>query len=131
MAHFAKIGENNIVEQVIVVSNNECLDANLNESEAIGADFCSRTFGGTWIQTSYNSNFRKNFASAGFVYDNELDAFIPPKPYNAWVLNEETCLWEAPTPQPEPDIETNTFYHWDSDTTSWEAHTIEISVDSA
>ena len=125
MAHFAKIGENNIVEQVIVVSNNECLDANLNESEAIGADFCSRTFGGTWVQTSYNGNFRKNFASTGFVYDTDLDAFIPPKPFNAWVLNEETCSWEPPIPPPNLlttlDVGiTATNYEWNEETLSWD-----------
>ena len=132
MAHFAKLNSENIVEQVIVINNSICLDENNNESEQVGADFCANTFGGNWKQTSYNGNFRKNFASVGFTYDSNKDAFIPPKPYIAWVLNEDTCLWEAPSLQPEPDLETGTFYHWDSDESNWMPHTIQISeIDSA
>ena len=76
MAHFAELDENNIVTNIIVVHNNELLDENGNESEQLGIDFCVAHFGGTWIQTSYNANFRKNYASAGFTYDPIADVFI-------------------------------------------------------
>jgi hypothetical protein len=79
MAHFAKINENNIVEQVIVVANEVLLDENGIEQEAIGAQFCTDTFGGTWIQTSYNGNFRKGFAYVGVAYDPILDTFLIPE----------------------------------------------------
>jgi hypothetical protein len=78
MAHFAKIGENNIVEQVIVVNNSDILDSNGNESEAIGVQFCHDLLGGTWVQTSYNSSFRGVFAGVGFTYDEANDIFVPP-----------------------------------------------------
>lgn len=113
MAHFAEIGLNNTVLQVIVVHNNELLDENGQESEAKGAEFCRNLFGGTWLQTSYNGTFRKNFAGVGYTYDAERDAFIPPKPYPSWVLVEETCQWTAPVAKPEG------MYSWDEATTSW------------
>jgi len=78
MAHFAEIGLNNVVERVIVVHNNELLDENGNEVEQKGIDFCKSLFGGTWVQTSYNGNFRGCFAGKGFVYDSENDVFVPP-----------------------------------------------------
>ena len=78
MAHFARMNENNIVEQVIVVANEVLLDENGIEQEAIGAQFCADTFGGTWIQTSYNNNFRKGFAYVGVPYDPILDIFVVP-----------------------------------------------------
>ena len=115
MAHFAEIGLNNTVLRVIVVNNEVLKDENGVEQESIGQEFCRNLLGGIWIQTSYNSNFRKNYAGIGYVYDAERDAFIPPKPFNSWLLNEETCQWEPPTPMPtdgEP-------YDWDEDTTSW------------
>lgn len=115
MAHFAEIGLNNTVLRVIVVHNNEVIDVEGNENEQRGIDFCRNLFGGTWLQTSYNGNMRKNFAGAGFTYDSDRDAFIPPKPYNSWVLNEDTCQWEAPVAMPEGDV----YYVWDEDTTSW------------
>lgn len=94
MAHFAQLDESNIVTQVIVVHNNELLDNGV-ESEAKGVAFCQSLLGGNWVQTSYNSNIRKNFAGIGFTYDQTRDAFIPPKPEEGnWVLNEDTCLWE-------------------------------------
>jgi hypothetical protein len=85
MAHFAKI-EDGVVTQVIVVDNKDCADANGVEKEHIGAAFCERLFSGTWKQTSYNETFRKNYAGIGYSFDAERDAFIPPKPYNSWVL---------------------------------------------
>jgi hypothetical protein len=119
MAHFAEIDSNNIVTRVLVVDNSQ---------EDNGQDFLANTLGlgGTWIKTSYNTQggvhtnggtpFRKNYAGIGYTYDSARDAFIPPKPYNSWVLNEETCLWNAPTPMP---VEEGKMYRWDEDTTSW------------
>lgn len=115
MAHFAEIGLNNTVVRVIVVHNNECLDENGIESEVKGAEFCRNLLGGTWMQTSYNGNMRKNFAGVGFTYDSQRDAFIPPKPYASWVLNETTCCWDAPTPMPQD----GKMYIWDETTISW------------
>ena len=97
MAHFAELDENNTVKQVIVVHNNELLDENGNESEQKGIDFCIAHYGGTWIQTSYNGTIRKNYAGIGMIYDPIRNAFILPKPYDSWVLNEDTCQWEEPT----------------------------------
>ena len=94
MAHFAELDETNTVTRIIVVHNNELLDENGIEQEQKGIDFCTAHYGGNWIQTSYNGNFRKNYAGVGMIYDPIRDAFIPPKPYDSWVLNEETCLWE-------------------------------------
>lgn len=114
MAHFAQI-ENNIVKQVIVVSNADTLDENGVENEDIGIAFCSNLLGGTWKQTSYNGKIRKNYAGIGYTYDEGRDAFIAPKPYNSWLLNESTCQWESPIPYPND----NKFYVWDEETTSW------------
>lgn len=115
MAHFAEIGLNNTVLQVIVVHNNELLDENGQESEAKGIEFCRNLFGGTWLQTSYNGTFRKNFAGVGYTYDSQRDAFIAPKPYPSWILVEETCQWTAPVAMP-----TDGLYTWNEETTSWD-----------
>lgn len=115
MAHFAEIGLDNIVQRVVVVHNNELLDENGVEQEQKGIDFCKNLFGGTWLQTSYNSRIRKNFANTGFAYDSSRDAFIPPKPYSSWILNEDTCLWEAPVAMPQD----NKNYFWNESSTSW------------
>jgi hypothetical protein len=120
MAHFAKI-ENNVVTQVIVVANKDTADASGVEKEHIGAAFCERLFGGDWKQTSYNGNFRKNYAGIGYTYDADLDAFIPPKPFNSWILNTDLAQWEAPVAMPE-DAGTGDppkRYSWDEPTTSW------------
>ncbi len=106
MAHFAKIDSNNIVSQVIVS------EQDFINSGAVGDSFL-------WVQTSYNNNFRKNFASVGYTYDKTRDAFIPPKPYASWVLVEDTCQWTAPSAMPN-DGKT---YDWDEDTTSWKEKT--------
>jgi len=95
MAHFAKI-ENDIVVQVIVVENKDTADASGVEKEYIGAAFCERLLGGTWKQTSYNGNFRKNYAGMGYTYDAARDAFIPPKPSDDATLDEATCQWIVP-----------------------------------
>jgi hypothetical protein len=91
MAHFAEIDENNIVLRVLVTDNN---DPNGDE----GHQWLVETLGGTWVKTSYNGNIRKNFAGIGFSYNEELDAFIAPKPFASWVLNEELAQWESPEP---------------------------------
>lgn len=115
MAHFAQIDENNIVTRVTVVSNDVMLDEQGVEQEGIGASFCSSLFGGSWVQTSYNETFRKNFAGVGFFYDASKDAFIAPRPFASWSLNETTCKWEPPTPYPADGKN----YLWDEETTSW------------
>jgi len=115
MAHFARLNENNIVTEIIVVNNNEIL-FNGVESEYKGTVFCQSLFGGNWKQTSYNSNIRKNYAGIGYTYDAERDAFIAPKPFNSWVLDEATCRWQAPTPMPTT---AGKFYYWSEDDLSW------------
>lgn len=119
MAHFAEIDENNIVTRVLVVDD-------LQEDN--GQDFLANTLGlgGTWIQTSYNTYggihkndgipLRKNYAGIGFTYNATLDAFIPPKPYNSWVIDEDTCLWKAPVAMPNDDG----IYTWNESTLSWD-----------
>ena len=117
MAHFAQLDDNNIVTQVIVVHNNELmLDG--EESEDKGVLFCKSLYGSDtkWKQTSYNGNFRKNYAGIGYTFDKDRNAFIPPKSYNSWVLNETTCLWEAPIAYPTD----NKVYVWNEDTISWQ-----------
>jgi hypothetical protein len=114
MAHFAQL-ENNIVTKVIVVSNEVIIDENGNESEQKGIDFCSNLLGGNWKQTSYNGNFRKNFAGIGHTYDETRNAFIAPKPYNSWLLDEETCQWKAPVDKPTDD----NFYIWNEANLNW------------
>lgn len=117
MAHFAQLDSNNVVTNVIVVDNSDIVDGNGDESEVIGIQFCVDLLGGTWKQTSYNGNIRKNYAAIGYTYDSTKDAFIPPKPFNSWTLNETTCIWEAPNSYPDD----GNIYYWDEDTTSWVA----------
>lgn len=114
MAHFAQLDVNNVVTQVIVVHNNELLDNGI-ESEAKGIAFCQSLFGGTWKQTSYNGNIRKNFAGIGYTYDIGRDAFIPPKPYNSWILDESTCQWIPPVTYPNDGKN----YRWNESVTNW------------
>lgn len=114
MAHFAKLDENNVVLEVNVV-NNDVLDP--SNEEASGVAFLTDWSGGylNWKQTSYNNTFRKNYAGIGFTYDATRDAFIAPKPYFSWILDEDTCQWEAPTPMPTD----GKIYKWNEETTSW------------
>lgn len=107
MAHFAQI-ENNIVTQVLVVDNTQ---------EHRGQEFLANdlNLGGTWVQTSYNGNIRKNFAGIGYTYDSVRDAFIPQKPFDSWLLNEDTCQWNAPTPYPTDGKD----YVWDEEQLNW------------
>ena len=123
MATFAKIGSGNIVEQVVAVSNE------VATTEQAGVEFLQNLYNdtATWKQTSYNTYggvhsldgtpFRKNFAGVGYTYDETKNAFIASKPYASWVLNDDTCLWEAPVAYPDDDKE----YEWNEDTTSWDA----------
>jgi len=117
MAHFAELDENNTVLRVIVVSNADTSDVNGVEREEIGVAFCHSLFGAStiWKQTSYNGNLRKNYAGIGYSYDASRDAFIAPKPFPSWVLNEHTCQWEAPVAYPNDGKR----YEWDEPTLSW------------
>jgi hypothetical protein len=121
MAHFCKLDENNVVTQVIVVANSDTADASGVEKERIGAAFCEKLLGGTWKQTSYNGSIRKNYAGLGYTYNADIDAFVPPKPYASWLLNESTAQWEAPVAMPEDagTGEPPKRYSWDEATTSW------------
>jgi hypothetical protein len=102
MSHFAEIDNDNIVQRVIVA------EQDFINSGAVGDSF-------RWIQTSYNNNFRKNYAGTGYTYDKTRDAFIAPKPYPSWTLNDDTCRWEPPSSYPDDGKK----YEWDEDTTSW------------
>jgi len=103
MSHFAKIDSNNIVTEIIVA------EQDFINSGAVGDSFL-------WVQTSYNNNFRKNYAGVGFTYDKTRDAFYAPQPYPSWTLNEDTCLWEAPVAYPDDDK----MYKWNEETQSWD-----------
>ena len=106
MSHWAELDENNIVLRVTVGDNSEPDE---------GYQLLIDNLGGTWMKTSYNGNIRKNYAGIGYTYDENRDAFISPKPFDSWILNEETCQWEAPTPMPTDEKQ----YTWDEATTSW------------
>lgn len=114
MAHFARMNKNT-VETVIVISNETLEYLEYPESEPKGIAFCQSLYGTdtTWKQTSYNGNFRKNYAGLGYTYDSDLDAFIPPSPYPSWLLDTETCLWVPPVPYP------GNGWEWDEETLSW------------
>ena len=112
MAHFAQITDG-IVTNVIVVHNNELLIDGV-ENEQKGKDFCHGLLGGEWMQTSYNNNFRKQYAGIGFAYDAVKDQFVAPQPYASWSLDSNND-WQAPTPKPEGD------YMWDEETLAWVA----------
>ena len=127
MAYFAKIGLNSKVIKVHSVVNEVLHDSNGVEQENIGIDFLTKLTGwAIWKQTSYNTlggvhnnggtPLRKNHAGIGYTYDEDKDAFIPPKPFNSWILNETTCLWEAPIALPD----TENRYNWNEATTSWD-----------
>lgn len=105
MAHWAELDKNNIVIRVTVGDNNQPDE---------GYQWLIDNLGGTWIQTSYNGTIRKNFAGVGYFYDEILDAFIPPKPFESWILDENTCMWLAPVEHPNDGL-----YLWDEETISW------------
>ncbi len=129
MAHFAKLGTGDIVESVEVVHND------IATTEQAGVDFLNNLYQSrdVWKQTSYNTRggvhllggtpFRKNYAGIGYTYDKTRDAFIAPKFYESWVLNEETCEWEAPVAKPEltqEQIDNNNYYSWNEETKQWD-----------
>ena len=117
MAHFAKIGLNNKVINVVGVNDNVLLDADGVEQEVLGVQFLEGTTGWSlWKQTSYNANLRKNFAGIGHTYDEGRDAFIPPKPFNSWVLDETTCVYNAPVAKPDDGNE----YNWNEENQQWD-----------
>ena len=126
MASFAKLNSMKEVVQVISVHNNELLDNGI-ESEQKGIEFLTKLFKhSNWKQTSYNTHggvhdnggtpFRKNHAGIGYTYDETRDAFISPKPFNSWILNEDTCIWEAPVAYPQDGNR----YKWNEQTLSWD-----------
>ena len=121
MAHFAEIDSNNVVLRVIVVDNKDTSTPDGTEVESIGVAFCQRLFGGNWVKTSYNGNIRKNYAGIGYTYNAGLNAFVPPKPFASWILNNDTALWDAPTSMPSDagTGEPPKRYTWDEVTTSW------------
>jgi hypothetical protein len=134
MASFAKIGLNGKVIEVQSVVNKVLHDANGIEQESIGIDFLTKLTGwAIWKQTSYNTYagvhffngtpFRKNFAGIGYTYDEDRDAFIPPKPFNSWILNEDTCNWKAPIAMPKTELEENEYYSWNESIINWEIKT--------
>jgi len=153
MAHFAQLDNNNIVTRVITVHNNVLKDSNGIEQESLGINFLKSLYGQdtNWKQTSYNTRggkhyittllpqtagpeglplssdqskaFRKNYAGIGFTYDQQKDAFIEPKPYNSWTLNENTCTWEPPVPYPQITVTENgpsAIYKWNESTLTWD-----------
>jgi hypothetical protein len=125
MGYFAHINDLGIVEEVISI-NNLVLGEPANTfpgTEPIGVDFISNTLqlGGVWKQTSYNKSFRKNYAGIGYSYDSTRDAFIAPKPYASWILDEESCTWKTPIERPEGA------WYWDEETISWKEITNDIN----
>jgi hypothetical protein len=127
MASFAKIGLNGKVIEVVSVVNDVIKDSSGVEREELGIQFLNELYGWPiWKQTSYNTHggvhssggtpFRKNHAAIGYTYDEDRDAFIPKKPFNSWILNEDTCIWNAPVAKPENDNE----YRWNESTLTWD-----------
>ena len=129
MAHFAKLGTGNIIEKVEVVSND------IATTEQAGVEFLQNLYKdrAVWKKTSYNTiggvhltggtPFRKNFAGVGYTYDQTRDAFIEPKPFNSWTLNETTCLWDPPVARPEltqEQIDNNNYYTWNETNQTWD-----------
>jgi len=135
MASFAKLDNNNVVITVVSVVNEVIKDSNGIEQEQIGINFLNKLYNtnAIWKQTSYNTHggvhsnggipFRKNHASIGYTYDEQRDAFIPIKPFNSWILNETTCLWNSPIPMPN-DVSIDKRYTWNEETQSWTLQTI-------
>ena len=117
MANFAKLNDKNVVIDVNAVANAVVDDLPFPESDPVGVAFLTEWSGGytNWKQTSYNANFRKNLAGVGYTYDSVLDAFVPPKPYPSWLLNTNTCQWQAPIPYPTD----GKIYYWNEETQQW------------
>jgi hypothetical protein len=136
MAHFAELDANNLILRVLCINDKDTEDAEGHEVEAIGIAFCQRLWGGTWLQTSYNTRggvhyipnvyppvpspdqskaLRKNYAGVGYTYRADIDGFVPPQPYPSWILNPTTGEWEPPIPYPNDGKD----YYWDEATQSW------------
>lgn len=113
MAHYAFLDENNIVTEVITGRNEDEVVDGISDWET----YYGNMRGQVCKRTSYNNNIRKNYAGIGYSYDETLDAFIPPQPYPSWILDEDTCQWEAPVPYPEDGL----MYRWDEEAGDWEA----------
>ena len=116
MAHYAFLDLNNIVTEVITGIDETELIEGLDPETWYGNfrnQVCKRT--------SYNGNYRKNYAGIGYKYDEERDAFIPPKPFNKWILNEDTCIWESPVPYPDDEKQ----YVWNDNKGVWEELILE------
>lgn len=118
MAHYAFLDENNIVTQVIVGRHETEIVDGISDWET----YYGNLHGQKCVRTSYNGNIRKNYAGIGFSYDKDRDAFIPPRPYPSWVLDEDTCQWEAPVPYPDDDT---VIYGWNEELGDWEALVFE------
>tara|TARA_Y100000389_G_C17312708_1_gene438836 strand:- start:452 stop:811 length:360 start_codon:yes stop_codon:yes gene_type:complete len=119
MAHFAKINDNNIVESILVISNENLGDSDFPESEPLGQAFLEEIGNsGHWLQTSYNNNFRQRYAGIGYTYNTEMDAFITPKPYPSWTLDTDGN-WQPPYEMPTDSL----FYEWDEDSQQWVKYT--------
>lgn len=108
MSHWAELDADNIVTRVLVGDNDDPVGDE-------GYQWLVNNLGGTWVKTSYNGTIRKNYAGIGYTYDEALDAFVPPKPHNSWILNEDTALWESPVPYPED----GKIYLWNEDLVNW------------
>jgi hypothetical protein len=117
MAHFARLNQGSIVTNVIVVANQELMDQDGKESEAKGIAFCQSLFGtnSIWKQGSYTGKIRKNYPGIGYIYDEARDAFIPPRPFESWALDESSCTWQPPIPYPTD----GSIYVWDEDALNW------------
>ena len=124
MKHFAKIGLNNKVIQVVCVNDEVLLDANNLSDENLGIQFLEQLTGWSiWKQTCPNKTIRKNYAGIGYTYDEDKDSFIPKKPYQSWILNENTCLWQPPVVKPEltqEQIDNDSYYVWNEETQQWD-----------
>lgn len=120
MAHFAQLDDNNVVLNVVVVANSDTTDENGIENEEVGIQFLKSLLGEhtVWKQTSYNNNIRKVYAGIGYTYDETLDVFIPPKPYDNWTFDEDAWNWTYPNPKPEltqEQIDQGYYYDWDQE----------------
>lgn len=115
MTHFARLGNDDHVLEVVAVNQKELLDDFGVEQEERGIEYCVRLFGGRWKQTRFDGSIRKHFAGIGFSYRDDLNAFVPPSPYPSWQLNETTCQWEPPAPEPQDGL----VHAWDEDTQQW------------
>tara|TARA_R110001606_G_scaffold375732_1_gene534126 strand:+ start:68 stop:439 length:372 start_codon:yes stop_codon:yes gene_type:complete len=123
MAHFSQLNDSNVVIACNVIADSDCLDGDGNESEAVGVAFCEALWGGvgTWKQTSFNSRIRKNFGVLGTTYDATRDAFLEPKPFPTWVLDDTTCKWKAPVDM----LVNDRVYFWNESAQTWDDITVE------